>query len=80
MTEARVIADYQAGASQYLLSLRSRKPVTWVVAVLTSAGIPLRSHREAIAVSNATRAENKAIRERRIVVFPPGATGRRRRA
>lgn len=80
LSEQEVVDRYLAGESQGMLSLRAKKPVTWVTTVLTRAGVSLRSASEAIAVSNATRAASRALRERRTVVFAPGTTGRRRRA
>lgn len=80
LTETQVVDQYLAGASQGLLSLKAKKPVTWVAEVLTRNGVPLRSQREAISIAMRSRAESQALREGKIRVFAPGTTGRRRRA
>jgi hypothetical protein len=80
LSEQELVDRYLAGESQGMLSLRAKKPVTWVATVLTRAGVPLRSASEAIAVSMRNRAESQALRKRRTVVFAPGTTGRKRRA
>jgi hypothetical protein len=80
LSEQEVVDRYLAGESQGMLSLRAKKPVTWVTTVLTRRGIALRSASEAIAVSMRNRAESQTLRSRRTVVYAPGTTGRRRRA
>ncbi len=78
MTDEEVIRRYEAGESRGMIGLRAKKPDYWVVDVLIRNGIPLRAPSDWIALSIKTRAENKAIRERKIVEYARGTTGRRR--
>jgi hypothetical protein len=80
LSEKELIERYLAGESQGMLSLRAKKPVTWVTMVLTRAGVPIRSQRESIAVAMRSRAESQALSQGKIRVYAPGTTGRRKRA
>jgi hypothetical protein len=80
LSEQEVVDRYLAGESQGMLSLRAKRPITWVTTVLTRRGVPLRSHRESIAVAMRSRAETIALQQGKIRVYAPGTTGRKRRA
>jgi hypothetical protein len=79
LSEQDVVDRYLAGESRGLLGLRAKKSDAWVVSCLTRAGVPLRSPTEAMAIMMRNRTETQMRqRGKRVVVFPPGTTGRRR--
>lgn len=78
LSEDEVVARYVAGESRGLLGLRAKKSDAWVVACLIRAGVPLRTPSEAMAIMMRNRAETQTRQGKRVVVFPPGTTGRRR--
>jgi hypothetical protein len=80
LSDQDVVARYVAGEARGMISLRAGKPDAWVVAILQAAGIPLRTPAESMAILMRHRAETQARQGRRVVVFPPGTTGRKRRA
>lgn len=76
LSEQEVVDRYVAGECKGLIGLRAKKSDAWVTEVLTRNGVPLRTPSESMAIMMRNRAEMR--QGKRVVVFPPGTTGRRR--